>query len=268
MGIDFFRISDCSTFLALARSEGWVCDQWELDFLLRSFPRGCFVWREQGVAQAFITASNYGESGWIGNLIVTPLLRGKGVGTKLMHESLAVLEQSGVKTVWLTASPEGEPLYGKLGFRSVDTVRRWRGEGAAASAPAGAHEPALVSSIDMLGWGDNRGPALAMLAARGVLLLEEGGFLICHSCGDGVQLGPWGSRSPAAATRLLERVLSSGGKRVPLFLDVPQQNLAAEAMLCAQGFVTRGSTQLMYRGRKPAYKPDMIYALASMGSFG
>lgn len=100
------------------------------------------------------------------------------------------------------------------------------------------------------------------------MFLEESGFLICHPCGDGTQLGPWGSRSVVAAPRLLERALLPTGKPVSLFLDVPEKNLSAAALLEAHGFMRSGSTQLMYRGRKPDYRPGMIYGLASMGSFG
>src|SRR5512133_2333340 len=91
MGIESFNSSDSAAFLSLARGEGWICDQWELDFLLDSFPQGCFVWKEQEVPIAFITGINYGESGWIGNLIVAPLFRGKGIGMNLMGASLAAL---------------------------------------------------------------------------------------------------------------------------------------------------------------------------------
>jgi GNAT superfamily N-acetyltransferase len=268
MGIAMFESHDSAAFLSLARGEGWICDQWELDFLLGSFPQGCFVWKEQGVPIAFITGTNYGESGWIGNLIVAPLFRGKGIGMKLMRESLASLEKTGVKTVWLTASLQGEPLYAKLGFSVVDTVCRWRGSGAIAPPSPALPDSATVMSIDRAGWGDSREAALAKLADRGTLFAEEEGFLICHPCGDGLQLGPWGSRSTAAAIRLLERALSSSANWVPLFLDVPQQNRVATELLGALGFVKTGSTQLMCRGRTPDYNPDMIYALASMGSFG
>jgi hypothetical protein len=107
-----------------------------------------------------------------------------------------------------------------------------------------------------------------MLAGRGTLFVEEQGFLLCNPCGAGVQLGPWGCRTPAAAARLLEKVLSVPGERVPLFLDVPLQNRSAAKLLGPHGFVATGSTQLMFYGLTPAYNPDMIYALASMGSFG
>lgn len=52
MHIDLFNYDDIEPFLALAATEGWVCDRWEFDFLLRSFPSGCLVARCDAVPAA------------------------------------------------------------------------------------------------------------------------------------------------------------------------------------------------------------------------
>src|SRR5512147_3174250 len=129
MDIDFFRNEDVDTFLALAAEEQWICGRWELDFLLRRFPDGCLAARLDDGPIAFVTAMKYGESGWIGNLVVRDDQRGKGIGSGLMVKSLQTLMDAGARTVWLTASEKGRPVYEGLGFRAIDRIGRWFGKG-------------------------------------------------------------------------------------------------------------------------------------------
>ena len=96
----FFE-TDLDPFLALAKEEGWICDRWEFEFLLENFPQGCFVCREKGTALGYITSVKYGKSGWIGNLLVHPDARRRGIGRWLMESAVAGLLRSGVETVFL-----------------------------------------------------------------------------------------------------------------------------------------------------------------------
>ena len=129
MIIDRFRHEDLTDFLTLAAKENWICGRWELDFLLRHFPQGCLAMRIDDAPVAFITAIKYGTSGWIGNLVVSKDLRGKGIGSALMGKALAALLEAGARTVWLTASEAGRFIYERLGFDAIDAVKRWYGSG-------------------------------------------------------------------------------------------------------------------------------------------
>lgn len=267
MQIDLFRHEDLDAFLALAGAEGWICDRWEFDFLLRVFPAGCLAARRGGVPVGFVTSIRYDASGWIGNLIVPGEHRGQGIGTALMKRVLTVLADAGAETVWLTASRAGKPIYEGLGFAAVDVVHRWVGEGCGGEAPA--RDIVLRSEIlemDRGGWGDRRDAIIDAVAARGRLFATRGGFLFSQPCADGVQLGPWGGSGTSVL--LLDDALAAlhPGQRV--FLDVPIRNTGQTALLLGKGFSIRGSTLLMYRGTTPAYAPERVFALASMGSLG
>ncbi len=268
MEIHPFRQEEIQPFLDLSDREGWICDPWELVFLLPAFPAGCLVQREGDRPAAFITAVKYGRSGWVGNLIVDPLLRGRGLGSALMKRALAALDGAGTETVWLTASAAGRPIYEKLGFQAVDTVYRWRGKGLSGSMAAHSSvNLATVKAIDRAGWGDFRDAIFAALDGRGDLFTASDGFLCRHRYADGIQLGPWGCLTTETASRLLEQALRSAGDG-EVFLDVPDGNRYATKLLSLSGFRVTGSTLLMYRGSRPAYRPELIYGLASMGSFG
>lgn len=267
--LDFalFTERDIPEFLALAAAEGWISGAWELEFLLSAFPPGCLVCRACGAPVAFITTVKYGRSGWVGNLIVRNEWRGKGVGSELMGRGMAALSAAGTRTVWLTASASGRPIYERLGFSAVDTVVRWQGSGTLApgNQPARAEE---IAALDAAGWGDSRVSLLRAVSRRGPAVYSPKGFLVCQQWEDAVQLGPWGCANPEAAALLLDRALVPSGSGSRLFLDVPELNRAARCLLVSRGFAPVSSTTLMSLGDKPAYAARLIYSLASMGSMG
>ena len=268
MDIDRFRHEDIDDFLTLAAEEGWICDRWEFEFLLEQFPLGCLAAREGGRPVGYVTAIKYASSGWVGNLIVRGSCRGKGVGNSLMENALEALATEGTETVWLTASKLGKPIYEKLGFTAVDVINRWVGRGVwNGSTERTAASRGDLLAMDSAGWGDRRDAIIDATVRRGKLFRADGAFLISQPCGDGVQVGPWGGGNVCAA-HLLDEVLLEAGKGARVVLDVPIRNTGQTALLLGRGFSIRGSTLLMCRGKAPAYIPELIGALASMGSMG
>ncbi len=268
MDIRPFNNGDIPAFLALAAAEGWVSDPWEFSFVMGTFPRGCLA-VEYGTAVAFVTAARYTLSGWIGNLIVAKGFRGRGYGSRLMGRALDELLAAGVKTVWLTASEQGRPLYEKMGFREIDSVVRWRGTATGGGKRGGdpLHLDELAT-LDRAGWGDDRSGLLAAVAARGMVMRERGGFVAVQPCDGGFQAGPWSAVDEGVAERLLDRARSCPGRGEQVLLDVPARNVRAARILTGAGFTAVGRTVLMYSGAPPAYDPDRIFALATMGSIG
>lgn len=271
MGIGRFRRGDIDPFLQLAAKERWLCDRWELEFLLRSFPDGCFVVGQDGAPVAFATTVKYGTSGWIGNLLVRHDLRGRGLGMALMSRAITALDRAGAKTIWLTASPAGRPLYEGLGFRAIDGIKRLTGTGVERAGTAAGER--LIHAADMVspdfsGWGDDRRLLLAAVAERGEVYGASGGFLVMQRWPTGMQLGPWSCRDRDLAAGLLDKAMVRAGGGCRLFLDVPLRNLTAAALLAERGFTVSGTTTLMFRGEVPDYDPGAVFALASMGSMG
>lgn len=262
-----FLHSDISSFLELAQDEGWISGRWEFEFLLRSFPQGCFVWREGGEALGFLSSVKHGKSGWIGNLLVRPEARRHGIGRALMERAVSALLKSGVETIWLTASEEGAGLYHKLGFAVIDSVQRWTG--CAALNDAACPDPLdleSVRAVDRVGWGDRRESLLEVTCSRGRLHASSGGFICGQQWDDALQIGPWGCLIHSQAAQLMDQLLVAGEGKV--FLDVPAGNFSANDLLLRRGFAVKGGALLMYLGHHPLYQPGNIFALASMGSMG
>jgi len=266
-GCQPFSEEDVTPFLALAAREGWICGRWEFEFLLRSFPQGCLVWREAGEALGYLTCARYGRSGWIGNLLVHPDARRHGIGRGLMERAVSALLKGGVETIWLTASQDGVGLYRKLGFAPIDGINRWTGRAVLnlgrTTVPLDLES---VRAVDRVGWGDRREALLQETCGRGRLHTSSGGFICCQDWSTGTQIGPWGCLIGTQAGQLFDHALTEGDGDV--FLDVPAGNFAATALLSQRGFTVKGSNTLMYLGDQPLYQPGSIYALASMGSMG
>jgi GNAT superfamily N-acetyltransferase len=65
-----------------------------------------------------------GEIGYVYNVATDPEYRRRGYSRACMEALLSWFRQRAVVTVDLRASPDGEPLYRRLGFRPVDTAMR------------------------------------------------------------------------------------------------------------------------------------------------
>ncbi|MHC1696775.1 MAG: GNAT family N-acetyltransferase [Geobacteraceae bacterium] len=262
-----FCNEDISEFLSLATEEGWISSAWELEFLRRSFPSGCLVCRNKGIPVAFLTSTKYRKSGWIGNLLVRKEWRGKGLGSALFERALEVLDQAGTRTIWLTASESGRPIYERHGFLAIDTVHRWEANGQILAGDPDSNYAGILA-LDETGWGDHREELLRAMINHGSTSLLPGGFLTRQRWGNVIQIGPWSSSNPKVAHQLLEKSITAKADGPRILLDVPEGNSAATMLMQRAGFRRQSSTTLMYRGEKPAYAAERIYALASMGSMG
>lgn len=266
MQISTFTPEDIHPFLDLAKDEGWISHRRELAFLLERSPDGCLVCHEEGKPVGFVTAVRHGRSGWIGNLLVGAVNRGRGIGSALFKQAMEVLQRHGVTTTWLTASTAGRPIYERNGFSCCDRIRRWELEGTVGDqSDTKAEVRSDWQEIDYLGWGDARNDLLAYAADGGDSIGAEEGFLMLQRLGNGHQIGPFGALNNTIAEQLLEQALAKTGR---VLLDVPAANRNAGRLLTPRGFEVIGEVDLMYAGQPPAYHPEHIFGLASMGSMG
>jgi predicted N-acetyltransferase YhbS len=145
----------------------------------------------------------YGDDGGsLGMVIVAPDCQGKGIGRKLME---LLLEALGNRITVLHATPAGEPLYAKLGFKRIGAIHQHQSadfDVPAIDLPQGerlrAIEPGDTQAIVDLasrGNGLDRSALLPALlnVARGVVLERDGeviGFSLIREFGRGHAIGP------------------------------------------------------------------------------
>ncbi|MDD2853028.1 MAG: GNAT family N-acetyltransferase [Desulfuromonadaceae bacterium] len=267
-------MKDITPFLKLAAAENWVAEPWEFEFLLSAFSQGCFTARgDSGEIAGFVTSLRHNRSGWIGNLIVSAEYRGQRIGERLFVSALEALRSSGVETFWLTASKSGKSLYEKYGFSSIDTIIRWSGRGrqrfsGQETLATDDNVDSFLNNIDYQAWGDQRVALIAATAGRGTVLLQETGFVVVQQCGNSRQLGPFSAPGYSTADALLKAALNTIPNEIAVCLDAPASNRTALKLFNRNRMRISGSNELMYAGVKPAYQPEMIYGLATMGSCG
>jgi len=270
MILDHFQIDDVEWFLGLAAAENWVAEAWEFEFLFSAFPEGCLTLRnEAGNPVGFVTSIRHDRSGWIGNLIVDRLHRGKGLGEALFVNALNALHAAGTETVWLTASKMGRPLYEKYGFTSIDTIIRWTGRGRCELKKySESCEAVFDHNTDRIGWGDCRELLLKHIARRGSVLTSGSASAVIQPCKSFMQIGPIAAINPGDASDVMDMALAESPLNSKIYIDAPDSNQSAKRLLCEKDFVSNGENELMFSGVRPAYRPEYIYGLATLGSCG
>ncbi len=251
--------ADLPGALALSAEAGWnqVAEDWRL-FLRHGAVHG--LRGADGAWQATGAVLPYGPFGWISMVLVTAAARGRGLGTAVLREAMAVLAAAG-QVAFLDATPAGERIYRPLGFRPVLPLMRWRGEAQdAAALPAGlrpveaADLPALAA-LDAAAFGAPRSAILADLHRRApdaALMLADGtGFILARPGRQATQLGPLVAEDEATAARLLDGAL--GQVRGPVLLDLPQRWSGLAASLAGRGFREERPYLRMALGRESGF---------------
>jgi GNAT superfamily N-acetyltransferase len=262
--------TDWQVFLALARTEGWRVPKHELALYRGPLAGSAFVLRRGKEVLGFVTAVAHEHSGWVGNLIVSAECRGCGYGALLFDHAVDVLERQSVRSIWLTASNLGRPLYEKKGFAVIDGIVRWtlKTEGRNL-AEGGRMEIARLFAGDAQVWGESRDRLLSPLVRAGeVFAFGQTVALLQGSQGLQV-LGPWISAEncPRENRQLLLAVLGAAAERTELVTDMVESS-PLQSLLQAAGFTRQGRCDLMVRGETVGVRLENLVALASLGSMG
>jgi GNAT superfamily N-acetyltransferase len=138
---------DIPAGLRLCRIAGWnqLSADWEL--FLRLSPRGCRAAVQDGKVVGTVTTVNYeNRFAWVGMVLVDPETRGQGVGTQLLQEAMSILR--GIPSIRLDATPQGRPVYQRLGFEDeYGLCRMQRAEITVADGPRELSPRPLPSTL-------------------------------------------------------------------------------------------------------------------------
>jgi len=117
--------ADIPVAMRLKELANWnqTTDDWRR--LLKLEPEGCFAAVLEGQVVGTATTTTYGRTlAWIGMVLVDPGFRRLGIATRLMKRAVEYAI-SRVDTVKLDATPAGQPVYERLGFRVESRIERW-----------------------------------------------------------------------------------------------------------------------------------------------
>jgi GNAT superfamily N-acetyltransferase len=262
--IDVLGEDDLEGALALSAEAGW--NQAAADWLLMLRLGSGFAARDGGRVVATALALPYPPVfGWVSMVLVHAPYRRRGIATRLVRHATAALTGAGLLPV-LDATPAGAEVYGRMGFRPVGNLLRWRGAGGGAAVASRVPRIAeRVRELDGAAFGADRGAVLADLSGRpapvATLAADGGGYLLSRAGRTATQLGPLVAREAATAVALLaEGVDAVAGTVV---VDVPEQATAAAAHLADRGFTPeRPFVRLVLGGDALAGTPALVHAIA------
>ncbi len=268
---------DIPDAMRLKDEAGWNQTPQDWERFLSASPGGCFAAEKDGRVIGTATTIVYdGLVAWIGMMLVDQRHRGGGIGTALLERTIAHLDSTGVPTMKLDATPQGKPIYARLGFVEEYGIERWvlrrpatpkPGSLKRAQSPAPGIPPDLLS-LDRENFGVDRGDLLQSLCVAApdlVLTVCSNGVLHGYALGRrgsaADHLGPWAADDPAAAAELLDEFLCrSTGPQVLVDRSCP--NPWARGLLEARGFELSRPLTRMYRGTNTSPgRPDSLCAI-------
>ncbi|MGO8790983.1 MAG: GNAT family N-acetyltransferase [Terriglobia bacterium] len=249
---------DIPAGMRLKEIAGWNQTRGDWERFLAASPQGCFVAEADGeVVGSVATVSYEGRFAWIGMVLVDPIRRGGGIGTKLLVKAIEHLDGCGIASMKLDATPQGKPLYEKLGFVTEYEIERWQ----LLRTPSLGSLVAAVSVTDeMLDqdrqiFGADRSALLRSIAREHpafVLQYRSQGKLTGYSFGRkgalADHLGPWVAQDESSARDLLDEFLRRS-RQQKVFVDGMRNTLWALKLLRERGFQPSRPLTRMYRGR-------------------
>lgn len=273
-----FTDADIPFALEQTTREGWATGRTMFETYVEHDPDGAFIaWHEGGRA-GMVTTTRYAASAWIGNLIVPPAVRSRGIGRALMERGLRHLRETGASTVRLDGDPLGLALYRSLGFVDEYESLRFRRnpalEGFTTRAePLDPGDLAEVLAFDAEHFGDDRGRLLRILFRRSChafVARRDGnvrGFVLTEEANLGLRAGPCVATDAEVARELLVTVLASAGPHTTT-LGIPAPNQHGRELHEALGFsATPSSLRMVLGNHQAAGNLECIFAIAG-GAIG
>lgn len=268
---------DIAAGLRLKEIAGWNQTAADWERFLNASPQGCFVAEVDGRVHGTVTTIVFeNRFAWVGMVLVDPEFRGRGIGTALLEKAIEYLDTLKVLAIKLDATPQGKPLYEKLGFVSEYEIERWTLHRALPlktttddlRAPLLTKLSPEVLETDRQVFGADRGSLLnslhhdapeltSSISSKGVLE----GYAFGRRGAFADHLGPWMSKNADAAHRLLDTFLTRSARQT-LIVDWMKANKLAGTLLPLAGFSYSRALTRMYRGtnRFPG-RPDLLCAI-------
>jgi len=223
-------------------------------------PDGCFVAERAGLPVGTACCCVFDDIAWINLVLVDKDQRGNGVGSALLRHVVQYLEERGVASIRLDATPLGQPIYEKLGFIGEFALTRFEGMLPSAFEEAPGVEPVRLTDLTDVCRLDQ-----AITQTRRDKLLrhlvdahpeaprkfapggELEGFSLARPGSNAWQIGPILGSPRAGRALLLDAARRFAGRRV--YLDIPADHAAAVTVVRALGLTAQRAFRRMSRGR-------------------
>lgn len=291
--IRLMQSADIPFALGLSGLMGWNQTEHDWRRLHDAHLEGCFIAEWEGKSVGTVTTTPHGSDlAWIGMLLVKPELQGRGIGKALLNKAIESLRSKSVSCIKLDATPAGQPLYERLGFKAEWSLQRWETRHALVSGRLKFKTRTItmpdrdhVLAMDLTAFGAPRHGVLMLNVAtiNSVLskyhqaydgddsrcLVNESpsgkinGFGFVRKGARATYLGPVVAEHLSAASAVVRSLLHPRKEQV-VYWDIPDHQPEMIAIAKGLGFHSQRSLVRMYLGdTNVAGEPDMIYALAA-----
>lgn len=272
--------AEVDTLVDWAAREGWNPGRHDAE-LFWATDRDAFIAAELGgelIGGGAITSYG-GEFGFMGFFIMRPEYRGRGLGNRLWQarrERLLTRLRPGAST-GMDGVFDMQGYYAKGGFVFSHRNLRFRAEVAQPPAQSGNEDVVALAAVSfdqvaaydrlcfpaprptfLKGW-ITQADARALGLRRGGKLC---GYGVVRRCREGCKIGPLFADDAAAANALYARLagFAAGG---PIFLDAPENNPAAMALVREHGMTEVFGCARMYLGAKPAMSEERVFGITT-----
>lgn len=257
-----------------AAMEGWNPGLQDGDAFYSADPDGFLVGMLHGEPIACISAVRYDDSfGFIGFYIVKKAFRGKGYGLKIWNKAMSYLENC---TIGLDGVVDQQANYRKSGFQLA--YKNIRYEGVSNFQIEKAPEITDVSAVpftdlvtyDQALFGTARPTFLSqwiqMNQGASNLYLQDGairGYAVVRRCVVGYKIGPLFGDSPEIAEDLFKACLDFADEGSSIYLDIPEINTSAKALVEKYKMKPVFETARMYTQDAPDIDIERVYGVTS-----
>jgi len=256
--------ADLASAMELSRLAGWnqTIDDWQT--LLRLDPQGCFGIEVDDRIVATTTLLCYGRRlAWIGMVLTMPEYRRMGFAQRLVQAALERSAALKIESVGLDATPEGQPLYERLGFKTEQIVERWYHEGRRTQSPDKPNSLSAQYSpeTDLEAFGADRAVLLRELALRNPPNTVAGAYCFSRNGARSSYLGPCVAQEQKAARLVIEQCLR-GSPESGWYWDLLSKNMNAFEIAKEFRFVPQRRLERMVFGNSFSKNDHMVYAIA------
>ena len=214
-------------------------------------PAGCFCAEWDGERAGMVTTTSYGKDlAWIGMMLVHPDFRRRGISTALMNRAIGYLQSREVRCIKLDATPAGEPVYEKIGFKPEWRLQRWE-----AVLEGGRSQLTDKLSIDahrefdIEAFGADRDEWLRKLERDSRLVVaNDGGYGMARDGMRANYLGPVVTKDEGNGVELCRHLI--GQLDGPTFWDIPDANESARTLAEELGFAPTRTLLRMWLGEE------------------
>ncbi len=263
--------------IELAAQEGWNPGLHDAESFYAADPNGFLVGMLDGEPIASLSAVKYNPSfGFLGLYIVVPAFRGQGYGKQLWNAAIDYLQGC---TIGLDGVVEQQVNYKKSGFTLAYRNIRYQGFGN--DAMKIVTHPSVTTELSALPFDEvkrydrqffpverdaflsrwiNQPQAVALGIVNDDRLCAYG---VLRPCREGYKIGPLCADDRVLADALFNALCARVPPDAPVFLDIPEPNAAAQALVTRYNMQKVFETARMYAGPAPDLPLEKIFGVTT-----